>query len=349
MELDRLVSERLERIKAFWNSPTGALINITGAASFKEVKPRPLSGWKFPEDLYNYLDTIIEAADLHWSQRDGIDDDLLPSVMPWFGIAEHSAILGGDIHFTDITSFQVPFITDWDRLDSIVLSEDNKWFKMIMNSFRYLKEKTEGHFLVRLRGAEGPMDMANAIRGNVFYSDLYDYPDEVRRLLSVCEKGMRWYFEHQKKIVGELGGGWLTGYSVWMPGSSAGHVTEDASVMCSSEMYREFGRPIMEQFCAGLDNVLIHLHGAGKHAFKDIVSIPQFTVVEFTNDPKHPSGMQLFREYENILSDKIVMLHLTRKEIEENREFLRTKKVIIEYAAESVLDAGAMIKTVRSL
>ncbi|MCL2833571.1 MAG: hypothetical protein FWD78_10415 [Treponema sp.] len=349
MELKKLICQRLPRIKAFWNSPAGALINVTSVTSFKGKKARPLLEWNFPADLYQYLDTIIEDAGLHWMQRDEIDDDLLPSVQPWFGIAEHSAIMGGDIHFSDITSFQIPFVTDWDRLDSIELSQDNKWFKILMDSFCYLKEKAKGRFLVRLRGGESPMDMANAIRGNEIFSDLYDYPDEVKKLFGICEKGLLWYFENQKKYSDFLDGGWISGYNVWMPGNSAGHLSEDATVMCSPQMYREFGRPFTAHFCAGHDNVLIHLHGAGRHAFEEIVSIPQFTVIELTNDPKQPGGMELFREYENIFKNKIVMLHLTKKEFDDNRDFLKSKKIIIDYAAASVEDAKTMIKSVREL
>ena len=349
MELNRLTEERLKRIKNFYQSSCGALINVTSVASFREVKPRPLSAWNFPVDLYKYLDTIIEAAQLHWKQRDEIDDDLLPSVCPWFGIAEHSAILGGDIHFGEITSYQIPFITDWDILDNLNPDVESKWFKIMTESFRYLKEKTAGCFHVRQRGSFGRMDMANAVRGNDFYSDMYDYPDEVRRLLNICEKGMHRYFEMQKRISGELDGGCLSNYSVWMPGNSAGHITEDATVMCSPQMYREFGRPYTEQFCAAYDHVLIHLHGAGKHAFNDIICVPQFAVVEFTNDPKYLPGIELFREYEKLLENKIVMLHLTRKEFEQNREFLKSKKIIIDYAAETIEDAVTIIKSARKM
>ena len=344
-----MVEERLERTKAFYESPRGALIYLTGISTFKEERARSLSSWSFPEDLHPYMDTIIEAAELHWKQRDEINDDLLPSVCPWFGIAEHSAFMGGDVHFARETSFQIPFITDWDKLDSIVFSEDNKWFKMLMEGFRYLKEKTQNRFLLRQRGAAGPMDMANAMRGNDFFSDFYDYPNEIHRLLAICENGMHWYFEHQKKIVGELDEGWLTGFSAWMPGNSAGHVSEDASVMCSPVTYREFGRPYMERFCAAHDHVFIHLHGAGKHAFPDIISIPQFTIVELTNDPNSTSGIELLKDYEELMEGRIIMLHLSRKEIEENRDFLKTKKVIITYFAESIDDAKSMISSLRSL
>ena len=349
MELNELVEQRLPRIKNFWQNQKGALINVSGVASFKQAPSIPLSSWNFPADLYPYLDTAIEASQLHWEQRSEIYDDLLPSVYPWFGIAEHSAIVAGEIHFSETTSFQIPYITTWDKLDSIVLSEKNKWFKMLMNGFRYLKEKTAGRFLVRMRGADGPMDMANALRGNDLFTDFYDYPDEVHKLLALCEKAVNWSFENQQKIIDELDGGWLTGYSVWMPGKSAGHISEDASVMCSSRMYREFGRPYTGHFCTGYDNVLIHLHGAGEHVFPDIVSIPQCTCVELTNDPNCLRGMELFRKYETILDNKIVVLHLTRDEFEENREFLKYKKIIMDYTAESVDDARSMIESVRSL
>jgi hypothetical protein len=219
MILKQLVEKRLERIRSFYAKPRGALINVGGVKTIKGLPGRPLNSWKFPEELYPYLDTIIEGAENHWSQRDDIDDDLLPSTSPWFGIAEHSAIVGGDIHFAEITSYQVPLVTDWDKLDSIVLSDDNKWFKMLMDGFRYMKEKTQGRLLLRLRGADGPMDMANALRGNTFFTDFYDYPDELNRLLALCKKAMLWSFDHQRKIVGALEGGYITGFSVWMPGN----------------------------------------------------------------------------------------------------------------------------------
>ena len=193
------------------------------------------------------------------------------------------------------------------------------------------------------------MDIANALRGNALFTDFYDYPDEVHRLLSLCEKAMRWSFDRQKKTIGEYDGGWLTGFGVWLPGNSAGHISEDASVMCSPQTYLEFGRPYTERFCSAHDNVLIHLHGAGRHVFKEIVSIPQFTCVELTHDPNNPSGMELFKKYESILSNKTVMLGLSKAEFTENRDFLKSKKVIINYYADSIEDAAVMIEEVRSL
>jgi hypothetical protein len=349
MDLKKLTDRKIGRIKEFQEKKRGALIHVAEVKTFKAGPSRPLSSWNFPRDLYNYLDTVMENSDLHWAQREGLDDDLLPSVYPWFGIAEHSAIVAGDIHFAEATSYQVPYITEWEKLDSIVLSEDNKWFKMLMDGFRYLRERSEGRFLVRLRGADGPMDMANALRGNALFTDFYDCPGEVHRLLSLCEGAMRWSFEHQKKYAHQIEGGWITGYSVWLPGNSAGHISEDASVMCSPDMYRQFGRPYTEKFCAAHDQVLVHLHGLGRHAFPGIAGIPQFGCVEISNDPNAPRGMELFKRYEKILENKTVMLHLNREELEENREFLGSKKIIINCTADSLEEARGVITLVRAL
>jgi hypothetical protein len=349
MDLQSLVEKRLDRIKDFYSKPRGALVNVGGVETVRGSPARPLNTWKFPAELYPYLDTLIEQAENHWQQREDIDDDLLPSVYPWFGIAEHSAIVGGDIRFAEATSYQVPLITDWGKLDSITLSEENKWFRMLMDGFRYLKEKTRGKLLVRLRGADGPMDMANALRGNDLFTDFYDYPEEAERLIAFCGKAVNWSFEHQRSIAGELEGGFLSGFAVWMPGNSAGHISEDASVLCSPELYRRFGRPYTEELCASYDGMLIHIHSAGRHAIPDIVSIPQFTCVELTNDPNAPRGIEVFREYEKALENRIVMLHLTREEFERNRPFLESKKIIIDYSAASGEDARSMLEAVRGV
>jgi hypothetical protein len=321
---------------------------VGGIGGLKALPGRPLNSWNFPEDLYPYLDTCIEQAELHWAQRQDLEDDLLPSVYPWFGIAEHSAILGGDIKFEEATSYHAPLIRDWNMLDSLVLSGDGRWFRMLMDGFQYLKEKTEGRLLLRLRGSYAPLDMAMTLRGmNTFLTDVYDYPDELNRLLAFSVKAIKWSFENQRKIVGQLEGGYISGMSVWLPGNSAGHISEDASVLCSPDIFRTFGRPYTVELCAAYDNMLMHLHGAGKHVFADIVSIPGINCVELSNDPNCPGGMELLKQYEKIFENKAVLLHLNRKEIEENRRFLASKKVIIDYNASSPEDAKSMVEMIR--
>jgi hypothetical protein len=212
-----------------------------------------------------------------------------------------------------------------------------------------MKEKVEGKLLVRLRGAYAPMDMAMVIRGDAFFTDFYDYPEEVKRLMALCTRAIKWSFENQRKIVGPLDGGYITGFSVWLPGDSAGHISEDATVMCSPEIYREFGRPYTAELCSSYDNMQMHLHSVGPHAFADIVSIPGISCVELSNDPNCPTGLELFKQHEKIFEGKSVVLHLNRKEIEDNREFLASKKVIIDYQAQSPEDAQSVIQLVRGL
>jgi hypothetical protein len=348
MDLNSLVQPRLERIRDFYAAPRGVLINVGGIGGLKTLPGRPLNSWNFPEDLHPYLDACIGQEELHWAQRQGIDDDLLPSVYPWFGIAEHSAILGGDVKFEEATSYHAPLVTDWGLLDSLELSEEGKWFRMLMDGFRYLKEKTAGRFFLRLRGSYAPLDMVMVLRGmNNFLTDVYDYPDELNRLLAFSVKAIKWSFEHQRKIVGQLEGGYISGLSVWLPGNSAGHVSEDASVLCSPDVFRKFGKPYTGELCAAYDNMLMHLHGAGKHAFADIASIPGINCVELSNDPNCPGGVELLKQYEDIFENKAVLLHLNRKEVEENRRFLASKKVIIDYSASSLEDAKSMVETIR--
>jgi hypothetical protein len=190
--------------------------------------------------------------------------------------------------------------------------------------------------------------MAMVLRGmNNFLTDVYDYPDELNRLLALSVEAIKWSFENQRKIVGQLEGGYINGMSTWIPGNSAGHISEDASVLCSPEIYRKFGRPYTAGLCAAYDNMLMHLHGAGKHAFADIVSIPGINCVELSNDPNCPGGMELLKQYENIFENKVILLHLNRKELEENRSFLASKKVIIDYSASSPADAKSVVEMIR--
>jgi hypothetical protein len=343
------ISGVMERTKRFYGKDEkgSALIHVTEIKSIKKIPIKPLNQWNFHLDLKEYLDAHIQSLEQYWMNRMGVDDDLIPAISPWFGIAEHSAFVGGEVDFSSESSWHHPIIKKWSDLDRLQLREDSIWLRRVVDGMIYLKEQSNERYAVRLRGADGPMDIANALRGNDLFTDFFDYPEEVKRLMEFCSKAVEWTMSRQMKAIGPLEGGYLTGFDVWLPGKSMGHLSEDAAALCSPSIYEVFGLPYTKSLCASYDNVLMHVHSKGKHCLKLIASIPEITCIEISSDPKSPRAIEIYKAMADQLKDKVVVVALTKEELKENVEFLKSVKTIIRYVAEDVDDARNTVQYVR--
>ncbi len=201
--------------------------------------------------------------------------------------------------------------------------------------------------MIKLRGADGPMDIANALRGNELFTDFYDHPDEVHQLMNFCTKAAKWTLEKQKEVAGMVEGGIISGFDVWLPGNSIGHISEDASALCSPSVYQEFGKSYTIELCKNYDQVFIHTHALGKHNIGEIASIPHMDYIEISSAPNCPRAIEIYAELKENLQDKTIILDLTREELENNLELLREGKTIIWYKAESLQDARETVEWVR--
>lgn len=329
----------------------GALLHIEYIDAVKIVDVKPLEQWNFPLEYQQYLDACIERDMAVWRQRDQIDDDTIPYIKPYYGIAEHSAFVGGTVCYGGNTSYHEHPITDWSKLDTLVLDENNDNFKMLMNSLRYLKSReAEVGFVAALRGGEAPMDMANALRGNELFMDFYDEEENVHKLLRFCLKASQWTFSHQSEIIGQIQGGVMSGIGIWLPGNAIGHLAEDASSMCSAPLYREFGQPYTQKLLQDYDCAIMHTHTMGRHVLADIAAIEKVEFIQLTYDPNQITPIDTYKEYENILNNKIVVLTMTLPQLQQNLGFLANHKSIINMNVadlEQANQAVALIKSIR--
>ncbi|MDO5424387.1 MAG: uroporphyrinogen decarboxylase family protein [Eubacteriales bacterium] len=342
----------------------GALLHILGIGSGKNADAKsflaiggaekyavkPLEMWNFPEESQEYLEACIARDRARWEIREYLDDDTVPTMKPYYGIAIHTAFIGGEVTFGANSSYHKPLLDDYQRLDELELREDNRYFRLLLDSMEYLKKrgKEEG-FLPSLRGGDSPLDIANAIRGNDLFLDFYEEEENVERLMEFCLKAARWTWKHQMEAVEEVAGGRMTGQAIWLPGNSIGHLSEDASSMCSQEMYETFGKPYLEGLMEDYDSAIIHVHTAGRHNLPPIASVEKMKLIQLEYDPQQPAPIEVYKANEAILKDKIVVPIMTTDEIEENLEFLAEHKSIVQLYAASLEDAERAVNLIRSI
>jgi hypothetical protein len=338
-----------ERLKKFADAEKGVIIQIK---SIKElaVKRKRLDSWGLPGSMKEYLDYRLDLFLDYWAKRKDIDDDMIPAIAPWYGIAEHTAFIGGTADFGDETSWHHPFILDWkeDR-HKARLDEKNTWLRLVINGIEYLSEKCDGSYALKLRGGEGAMDIANMARGNEMFYDFYEYPEEFHEFLDFCAQAARFTLTKQAEAAGRYMDGIITGFDVWLPGNSTGHLSEDASVMISPEQFREFALPHTNKITSGFDHVFMHTHSAGSHNIPEIAKIDNLDYLEISNDPNAPRSIEIYKQIADKLDGMTVVISISIDEMKDNMEFLSDKKTILWHDADTLEDAGEAIAVARSI
>jgi len=342
------IDKVLFRTKQFYKAQTGALIQIKSISEI-ELPSKPLNTFNLPYNMEGYLDYRVENFLHYWNRRKNINDDLLPALAPWYGIAEHTAFVGGKVDFSEETSWHHQVMKTYDDIDKISLDKNNIYLKLVIDGIKYIKEKSKGRFFTKFRGADGPMDIANVIRGNDMFYDIFEYPNELKNLMEFCSNAVMFTLNQQKEIVDVIDGGVITGFDVWMENNSVGHISEDASTMISVDQYNEFARPYTENMAKNYDHVFMHIHSLGDHNLPGIVSIDNIDIVEISNDPNSKRAIDVYKEYIKFLQDKVVCVLLTKKELIDNLEFLKKHKTIIWYEADSIKEALEVISIARRI
>ena len=339
MALREDIDAVMDRIIRFTtNGRTGEAIVMVNAQFGSDRKNmKGLDEWRFPDDMEAYLDESIRGLEDTWAQRGGIADDLIPAGYSWYGIAEQSAFVAGEVGFGRETSWSHPMLHDYGDLDKLELDEDNIWLRLVIDGMTYLQERSAGRFAVKLRGAMGPMDLANALRGNDLFLDVYENPDELHALLRFCVEASEWYVSRQMEAIDDFHGGYISGPDIWMPGRSIGHLSENSSV----------GQPYTEALLEPDDRAFMHLHTAGVQAFEAVTEMEKLQFFELAPDPKQPRGIEVYRDHVDLFKNNLMKLFITFDEIRENIAFLKQAKTALVVDAGSLEEAQAIVKFVR--
>lgn len=338
-----------ERLLKFADAEKGVLVQVKSIKEFS-VERRRLDSFGLPDNMKEFLDYRLKLFLEYWDKRKDLDDDLIPAISAWYGIAEHTAFIGGEAEYGDQTSWHHAFIHDWEKdRPKAKLDENNTWLRLVVDGLAYYSEKTDGRYAVKLRGGEGAMDIANMARGNEMFYDFFEYPDELHEFLDFCASAARYTLSKQAEAAGSYMGGIITGFDVWLPGNSTGHLSEDASVMISPDQFREFALPHTNKITAGFDHVFMHTHSAGSHNIPEIAKIDNVDYLEISNDPNAPKSIEIYKQLADQLKDMTIVVSTTIEEIKGNMEFLADKKTILWYDAKTLKDAEEAVSLARSI
>ncbi len=322
-----------------------ALIQVKSIAEIKKEQLN-LASYYFPDGMYRYLDECAQRDIAYWKKRISVKDHQIPALGPWYGIAEHSAFLGGEVEYSPNTSWHHPCLETLDDLSGLKVNEENPIFKMVIDGIKYIKERYGDMFVPMVRGTSGVLEIANTLRGNAFFYDFYESPKALKKLCEFIAEAIIWYYNKQLDAAGECKGGIVTGFGEWLPGRAIGHMSEDTTTMISLEQFEEFGKPYTQRICEAFECGFIHTHALSEHCLSSISKIEGIKTMEISSDPNTERAIEVYKRWRDQI-DAIPVLNLTREEIMNHMDMLKTQKTIIWYEATTVKEACEVSEMIR--
>jgi len=348
MGLEAHIDSVVRRAKAFYNAtaPGHFLVKVQVPAAAPPIPP--LYEFDLDEQLTEYLDYRLAGRRPGWRAKEGLDDDSVPALWPECGIGDYSAWLGMEVQLQEDTCLSIPILNSPEDLDGLSLSEDAKWFRYAKAGYEYLRSRKDGTFVLAVRGTMMPMDLANAVRGNALFTDFLLEPEFAHRLMAFLVEAIDWYYRHLCSWADEIAGGYVFTFGGgWVGRDCLGPVSNDATMLCSSEVYEEFGFPYERMLAERYGCVLYHVHNEKMHYVPRLAQLPGLAMLEVSNDPKTPATIEDLPRVLGSTGTANLMLHVTSEELLAHIDELAERNVYFDVTCNDRKDAEDIIAFVR--
>ncbi len=247
------------------------------------------------------VDDVLDAIEYEVCSYEYIGDAYPSFNLDCFGPGITAAILGAELdNSTGNVWFKPKEIIEPDEMQ-FVFSEDNVWYKRIAEIMQKSVERFEGKIMLTMPDLSGVMDILASFRhGELLLYDLYDYPDETKKLNAEI-------FEHWKTLYNKFSN--ISkfdefGYSDWASVLSTKPsyvIQSDFSYMIGEEMFGEFVLPNLQKFCDWLPRTLYHMDGPGEIKHLDmLLSLKKLDAIQWVPGAGNPTCENYPEIYEKV-------------------------------------------------
>lgn len=287
MEIDITIQDRLARQRAFWSRENHdrAVIGFTG--TYFSTDTVQLIGRErgrvTPDDIV--IDRILEYADAQFEAWKDCTGDLFWTSTPLYQFRWLAAAVGAPVFSGGDSVWAEPFIHDYDRLQSLAVTEENPWIQKLWRLTDALVTHAAGRYPVAANEFMSPLSALVDLRGNTqFAFDLYDRPDDVKRALLEFTGLWSWLVASQYKRIPDWYGGYPSAQRfIWAPGRII-EFSEDPVFMLSSHFHEEIVIPSHRQVLRQVEVPYIHLHSTQLHTLDRLLDMEDLPAIELTPD-----------------------------------------------------------------
>lgn len=234
---------------------------------------------EIPDDYFNNPSSMLHFQEEGIKKHlEMIDDDYIPYLMPWYGVALMSGAFGSKVIFPKKTdpscaSFSVEKLEDIDKLEMPDF-EENFFTKKVLDTIRHFKEKSD--WPIAITDPQGTLATISLIGGykNLFYW-MSDYPDKINDLFMKVSQTLIEWVKTQKKYSGEKIDQCNGAINVALPEGFGVWWADDDSVLLSPDMYEKFVIPHYEKLFGSFGKGMMHWCGNSNHQLENILNVEE--------------------------------------------------------------------------
>lgn len=282
------LGERLAGYEAYWEKKNHdrPILSIC-APNGKQGKPLEFHGTL--QERWWDEDHVLASA-RNAMETTYFAGEALPILWPNLGPDVFAAFLGSEIIYEESTSYAKPFVEDWKQVH-ISFDENNAYWQKICHMTERFLQESHGDFLVGLTDLHEGMDALVSMRGpEALCMDLYDEPDEVKRVLLEVQEAFAVILEKSY----ELFEGKQKGTTNWMGIYHPGRwyvSSSDFIYLVSPEVFDEFSKESIRQEAKIIGNNIYHLDGIGSKRHLDkLLEMPEIHGIQWVYGAGQPTA-----------------------------------------------------------
>ena len=269
-----------------------------------------------------------------------INDDTIPAYFPYFGISIHHSFFGGKVSFSHGTSYAENVINnagEWGKLNP---DSNNIWLRRLAWGLAYARDHGEGVLLASMRGGNGPLDMANGVMGNELFTEIYDDPENMHRVMDICTNAILQSFQVQTENCSDIAGGRMVPMGgLWVPTPMIGHISLDAVCLTGPAAYETYEHPCLELMADKTTGFIIHTHMLGHRLFPLMLKTRGIKLFSPVDDPNTPTLIDELDSVLAVMGEVPLQLHIPKERLQEILTKLQGHRAVITISAIDADDA----------
>lgn len=292
----------------------------------------------FNELAYSFRTSIL--------LREHVGDDLPCTIRPNFGTVLVASLFGAKVEQSED---HWPWVRHFDTfeefsgvLDQNLQELQQKWPPRVTKCYEMYHDILSGYPTLRrivkivLPDLQGPLDTADLLRGSAIYTDFYEYPNILNKILSRLADAQIALARHFSLYTTDGPEGYTHQHATMIRGHIL--IRDDSAVMISPQMYREQVAGHDARILKTLNGGGIHSCGKIEHNIDAMLSLPEM----HTFNMGQPEMNDLDKTYRLARERKIalVQVSVSEEEITSGRVMERfSTGISLSHTAPSLSDA----------
>ena len=261
------------------------------------IRSAPVKGWP----TFPYSETFHDPEKMLINELAGVyagatlRDDRAYTIRANYGVGGIASLFGCKISLTMNNMPWCESLSDdelLEALDSEIdvtaglgsrVVETERFYLDVLSEYPNLREAVR----IYVSDTQGPFDCAHLVIGHRIYTDIYDNPELVHRVLDKVTEAIVRFTKAQKAIIGEEND---SSCHSMMAISGGTRICEDSPTNISPAAYLEFCRPYNERLLKEFGGGWIHYCGKGHQIFPHVITTPGLTGINFGNPEMQDLG-----------------------------------------------------------